>query len=877
LNAASRKGDNLLDMELLERGDFLQTLGEYAREARQGSGRLVFVAGESGIGKTALLEELQRDTEGVRFLWGACDGLLTPRPLGPVFDIAAQTGGNLADACREEAPRERLFTAFLAELDAPGVPTIALIEDVHWADEASIDLLRFLGRRISRASALVVATFRDDTLADDHPLRLVMGDLATQRSTRRVSLPPLSVEAVRTLAEGSDLDPVELHAVTGGNPFYVSEVLEAGLLTVPHTVRDAVGARLARSSPEVREVVEVASVMGARVDASALATIVPGTASIDECLSTGILRPDGAALRFRHELVRMAVEGSIPAGRTAELHGSVLAVLETRGESDRALLAHHAEAAGDGAAVLRHAPLAAQHSSALGAHREAAAQYERALRFADGLEPAALAPLYEGLALERSLLDQWEEAEEARRAALELRRAIGDDLRVGENLYQLSKTLWRLCRGEEGAEAAEDSVRVLESLPRGKELAWAYAGLSAFRMEGGDYQAGIDLGEKARALGEELGEIDVVSYALNSIGCALFDQGETGEGLDRLERSLAIALEADLQEAAGRAYCNARELTASVNRFAESERFYADGMAYCEPRELGVFSSCLTGGHAVTLMLLGRWGEAERLASEMLHRRNISPVNKLTPLIALGTIRARRGEAQARELLDEGVALAEGVAEPQWIAPTRGARAEFWWLSDQHDLALEDVRSIYPRALGRVSAWAMGPLALWLHRLGAREELPPDLPEPFAMEIGGDWRAAAATWERVGRPYDAALTKLVAGDEAGLREALTSFDGLGAQAAAGVARARLRELGAKGLPRGPRAATRNGPAGLTAREQEVLALMSEGLANREISKRLFISERTVDHHVSAVLSKIGVSSRTAAAREAARLGIVTAS
>jgi DNA-binding CsgD family transcriptional regulator len=176
-----------------------------------------------------------------------------------------------------------------------------------------------------------------------------------------------------------------------------------------------------------------------------------------------------------------------------------------------------------------------------------------------------------------------------------------------------------------------------------------------------------------------------------------------------------------------------------------------------------------------------------------------------------------------------------------------------------------------------VSTWAIGPLALWLHRLGAREELPPDLPEPFALEIAGDWRGAAAIWERVGRPYDAALTKLVAGDEAGLREALTAFDGLGAQAAGGVTRARLRELGAKGLPRGPRAATRNGPAGLTPREQEVLALMSEGLPNREISKRLFISERTVDHHVSAVLSKIGVSSRTAAAREAARLGIVAAS
>jgi DNA-binding CsgD family transcriptional regulator/tetratricopeptide (TPR) repeat protein len=691
-----------------------------------------------------------------------------------------------------------------------------------------------------------------------------------------VALPPLSVEAVGKLAAGTDLDPAELHAVTGGNPFYVSEVLEAGWLTVPPTVRDAVGARLARSSPEAREVVEAASVMGARVDPAIVASMAPGTGAVDECLSTGILRTDGTHLRFRHELVRMAVEDAIPAGRKSTLHGSVLAALEARGETDQSLLAHHAECAGDGEAVLRYAPAAARASSILGAHREAAAQYERALRFADGLDTPTRATLYEGLALERSLLDGWEAAEVARRTALELRRSIGDDLRVGENLFQLSKTLWRLCRGDEAVDAADQAVQVLESLDPGRELAWAYANLSAFRMEGGLYRAGIDLGEKARTLGEDLGQHDVVSYALNTIGCARVDQGQVDEGLDDLQRSLAVALDEDLQESAGRAYCNLRELTADVHRFVESERVYREGMAYCEPRELGVFSTCLTGGHAVTLMLLGRWDEAEAFASRMLERPNISPVNQLNPLIALGTIRARRGKPGARELLDRAVDLAEGLAEPQWIVPTGGARAEHLWMSGRHDLALEDVRSIFPRALGRVSSWAIGSLAIWLHRLGASEDLPADLPEPYSLEIAGDRRTAATAWEQLGRPYDAALVQLTSADKDALKEALSVFDGLGAEVAASVARLRLREIGVRAVPRGPRHTTRSAPAGLTAREQEVLALVSEGLPNKEISKRLFISERTVDHHVSAVLSKIGVSSRTAAAREAARLGIVAA-
>jgi predicted ATPase len=179
-------------MELLERASFLQTLAEYAGEARQGDGRLVLVSGESGIGKTALVEMFQQRTKGARWLWGACDGLLTPRPLGPVFDIGAQVGGELAGLCRRGAQRDELFAAFLAELDSPGSLTVAVVEDVHWADEATIDLLSFLGRRLGRMTTLVLATYRDNELADDHPLRVMLGDLATQRATRRMGLPPLS-------------------------------------------------------------------------------------------------------------------------------------------------------------------------------------------------------------------------------------------------------------------------------------------------------------------------------------------------------------------------------------------------------------------------------------------------------------------------------------------------------------------------------------------------------------------------------------------------------------------------------------------------------------------------------------------------------------
>ncbi len=864
-------------MELLERDSFLQTLAEYAGEARQGDGRLVLVSGESGIGKTALVETFEQRTKGVRWLWGACDGLLTPRPLGPVFDIAAQVGGNLADLCHRGAQRDQLFAGFLAEIDLPGTLTVAVVEDAHWADEATIDLLSFLGRRLGRMSALLLVSYRDDELGDSHPLRMVLGDLATQRATRRIGLPPLSEQAVRELAAERGVAAGELYRVTGGNPFYVSEILEAGWPSVPPTVRDAVRARLARMSAGARRAVETAAVIGARVDQALLSSALNGSGpSVDECLTTGILLTDGTGVRFRHELVRLAVEAAIAPHRKTELHARLLGALEERGDGDPALLAHHAEGAGDAKAVLRHAPEAARQSAALGAHREAAAQYERALRFAEETDRPVLASLTEGLAREYALLDRWEEAERPLRAALQLRRELGDDLSAGTNLRMLSTLLWRLCRGAESDQALEEAVQVLEAFPPGRELALAYVNLASFRADAGRIDEAFGLLDKARAVGELLGDPAVASQALNTAGCLLLESGQ--DGIGSLEQALQVALDAGLQGAAGRAYANLQECCTRLNRFEESERYSAEGMAYCEGRELGAFSTCLMGWRAHTLLLQGRWDEAADAAAQMLARPRVSAVNRLNPLLVLGSIRGRRGEAGAWELLDEALTLAEGTAELHWIAPVRVARAELRWLSGRPDLAIGEVRPAYDRVPGQFDRWMLGSMAAWLSRLQAPADLPSSgLPEPFALELAGDWCGAALAWERIGRPYDAALAWLGSADEAGLRQALSMLDDLGARAAAAAARRRMKELGIRAIPRGPQRATRAAPAGLTARQQEVLALISEGLPNHEISRRLFISERTVDHHVSAVLSKIGVPSRMAAAQEARRLGIVASS
>jgi DNA-binding CsgD family transcriptional regulator len=473
------------------------------------------------------------------------------------------------------------------------------------------------------------------------------------------------------------------------------------------------------------------------------------------------------------------------------------------------------------------------------------------------------------------MLDCWQQAEAALRTAIGLRRGLGHDLRVGDDLRQLSLALNGLCQGPESDRATAEAVRVLEALPASPELAWAYANHGATLIGSGRLGEGVAELDRALALGEQLGAPDVQSFALNGSGLALAWAGL--DGMAQVEQALRLALAADLQEHAARAYSSRHEIAIGYSRFDEAERFFAEGAAYCDEHEIGVFSQCLRGFRGWALLARGRWDEAASQCERSLRRR-LSPVNRIKPLQVLGLIRGRRDEPGAWPALDEAMQLAEQACEVQCAVLTELARAELRWLAGQHDAARAELRSARDRSREFGDQLTSGATAIWLHRLGEKAgddepAGPHGLSGPLASERAGAWARAAAEWNRLGRPYDAALARLGSPDENDLRDALAVFVELGAAAAAGWTRRRMRELGIRAIPRGPRAATRAAPAGLTAREQEVLALVSAGLANREISRRLFISERTVQHHVSAVLAKIGVSSRTAAAREAARIGI----
>ena len=845
---------------LVERKTALDALAEFAAQARSGEGRIVLLEGEAGVGKSALLEHFTLDLPGSRVLLGACDGMFTPRPLGPLFDIAQQVRGRLHSLCRADAAREELFEAFLTELCAPGPLPVVVIEDVHWADEATLDLLGFLARRIREIPVLLIVSYRDDELADTHPLRVALGHLAVQRCARRLPLAPLSAQAVRMLTAGRGVDPEELYRVTGGNPFYVREVLEAGLGEMPRSARDVVLARAGRLGPKARETLEAAALIGGTIDEQLLGHIVTGPA-LAEVIASGLVAGH-PMVRFRHEIARQAIEQAVRPARRSEIHARILRGLRTLGCDDDARLAYHAEEAGDGPVALEHAASAGRRARALASHREAAGQFERALRFADGEAPATIAARWVELATELSMIDRWADAEIAYTRALENWRAAGDPLGEGDTLRRMSTVLWRLCRGGEVLAAAEAAVAILEPLGASAELAAAYGNLAAFRNEPGQSGIVLPLARRAQELALRFGVPALQSRAVTTEAQAVWLAGGDWEPL--LRRALSIALEHGTEYEAGFAYTNLQELHCADRDYAKADPYFHDGVAYCQDHDLGTYYNCLRGVRTSTLERLGRWDESVGIAEAIL-ASVASPVNRMIPMTSLAMIAARRGEGDVWPHLDAAMNAADGSTGPMYIGAVRLARAEARWLESDLKGARQEAELADDASAGITDPWLNGEIAVWLLRTGSPRAGQRELAEPYRLQLTGNHRDAAELFDALGCPYDAALALLGAPDELALRRALDICNSLGAVATARIIRQKMRLLGIRSVPVGQRAATRENPLGLTQREQEVLELLCEGRTNAGIAAKLVISPKTVEHHVSSVLAKLGVSNRTEAA------------
>jgi DNA-binding CsgD family transcriptional regulator len=857
-----------LTTDLLEREDELEALAAVLEQATAGQGRIALVSGEAGIGKTSFVDRfLATHARGMRILKGNCDALFTPSPLGPLYDIARQIGGKLQAELDREICRAAVFSTMLDQLLDPAEPTLLVFEDIHWADEATIDLIKFLTRRMVQTSSLLILTYRDDELGAQHPLRMLLGDLATCRATTRIELPRLTIDAVRILVADRAFDPDALHGQTSGNPFFIAEVLSHAGCGIPRSVRDAVLARVAILTPAGRHVLETAAVIGSRMEDRLLERIIGGdTEGLADCMKAGLLEAAGNGIGFRHELVREAVLTELNPGRHRELSRSALAGLKACGgwSGDLAQLAHFAEGAGDGAAVVEFGTAAARAAASVGAHRSAAAQYRRVLEFAGDQAPAERARLFEAYAEECAIVDELAEASRARREATQLWRQAGDRLKEGENLAALA---WPLVRsGQNGAaeEASRAAIEVLESLPPSRQLAAAYRIQAHLRMLDRDRPLALRWGKKAIELATRFQDHATIAAAEIVVGSAMLAAGDD-KGRARLDRSLAIARAAGADDLIGLAHLNLGSSYGEQYRFGEAERHLAEGLAYSGDCDLDHAAHYMRAWLALTRLYQGRWSETREIASALLARPHVAAISRIMALVALGRLHARRGDPGAAAALDEALDLALQTDTLQRLAPARAARAEAACLAGDHARALAEATAAYELATRHRHRWHAGELCFWRWRAGEQITAPRWAALPFRLQIRGDWRRAAGAWETLGCPYEQARA-LADGDDPAQLAALDIFDRLGAAPAAAALRQRMRGEGMRRIPRGPRATTRQNRFGLTRRELEILGCLTEGLSNSRIGARLHVSPKTVDHHVSSVLGKLGAATRGEAAR-----------
>ncbi len=835
--------------KIYERDDQLAVLLDAVDDATRGRSSVVLVSGEAGIGKTTVVRTfLDRLPFHIRALAGACDDLLAPPALGPLRDAFRGTGGPV-DQALATGGTDAVFDALLTELAAG--PAVLVVEDLHWADDTTVDLIRYVARRLDRIRAVLVLTFRPDTLDSRHPVRALLGELAGAR-VRRIALEPLSPAAVRSLADGTGRDVKELYKLTRGNPFYLTEALSGPAAGVPTTVVDAVLARVRALDPDSLAVVEQLSVVSRHLDLDHAERLLAGRI---EQLATaeqhGVLQmhPDG--IGFRHEIARRAVEHSLPVVRRLALNRVALQTLLAEDRPNLACVVHHAVQADDVDTVLTYAPRAAREAARAGSHRQALAGFRAVLPYAGRLGLQDRADLLEDYAWELHIAHRFADSVRVGEEAIVLREQIGDQAALAETLVRMSRHRY-MAGDTKGATAAVDrAVRLAEPLesPLLRASTAAYQAMMLALSDG--TVSAVEPLRRAGALAEAAGRTDLVALCLNYLGIVLSDAGDP-QGLEYLRDSLRSALASGDHESVARAYTNLSEVLYRQRRTGELAAVLADGMTFTSERGFWSHRYNLQVHCALLSFDAGDWDAAEETLSRLrdcVHDPGTLSVYSDPPYARL---LARRGDLDAAGTL---LAAAWDRAWQQRSLPgilySGLGYAEWAWLAGRSDVA-EQIR-----------------------RRLVEHELPPgvklaEIDRYIARAVGGSVPAV----DHVDDPYERAVLRAESGSAQPALEALQSLDDLGAVPAANFVRRRLKKLGVQRIPRGALASTRSNPAGLTRRQVDVLGLLAGGLTNAQIADRLVVSVRTVDHHVSAILGKLGAQTRREAAAAADDLGLL---
>jgi len=861
---------------LIERDVPLETLTNIGEHLTKDGGSIVLISGEAGIGKTTVMQSfLESVKQDFIVRWGSCDPLDTPRVLGPIHDMYMNFGPKVQKALDDEASFSKLVNCIVEDLQGTAKPNLFVIEDAHWADNATLDLLKCVGRRVSFFKTMVLISYRSDEVSKSHPLSQAIGDFPQSRLTR-LPLSPISRQGVELLATAAGKNAAGLHEATSGNPFYLTEFLANQSVEnseVPASIQDAVGARLNRLDATLQNFLETISVIPHAIESSLIDKLFTdrGVELLNSCVEKNFLRKDNAeSFRFRHEIARLGTLARLPEHKQRSIHEEIYTHLKSTPESSSIdQLLFHATAAKLAEATLELAISAAENASRTGSHAEAASHYATALEYVHLAPDEKKATLYERWSYEAALVEINQQTIDARYKALEIWRSLDKPEKIGENLRWLSRLHWYIGESKKARGYITEAIQVLESADPSQERAMAYSLNSQYHMLNDHMHEAIEFGEKALELEGSYPNPEVRAHALTNVGTAMMIRDDR-KGLEYLNEALGIALEHDLHEHAARVYTNTASSTVCGLDYEMAEKAVSDGIVFDTKHDLDSWTHYLIGIMSQLRMEQSRFEEAETIAAGVMALKNQTLLMKLPSLLVLSRVSLRLGRHGQKELLEKALSDACSVGETQYICPARVSLIEAAWHEDDDDEIHKQLKEIIAINTIPGYSWRGCEVAIWMHRYGY--EVPdrndPRMPLPYRLELDGDLMAAGQAWIDKGNPYRGALALMQADGEDALQHFVKAKDLLESC----LATATLKKLGklatAHGVDgklivnkRGPRKEARQHPLGLTAKEQQILPLIVDGLSNREISLEFSRSTRTVENHVASILKKMNVKNR----------------